>query len=152
MADSREIRRRNPGSTVGRAHGQAFPVERPEWSWTVRHRHSHAPDRETHCHFPATVLRFSSRRLLQPRRFSVGPGQLFRVRNDVTNDVGIADNIKIKTPIAIHARLPTVFGFVIFLSVQWGMVKIVFKVENLFENALRTPAGASSRAFSALGR
>jgi len=44
------------------------------------------------------------------------------MRNNITDYLGIADNIEIESPIAIYARLPEVLRFVTLLRVQGWMV------------------------------
>jgi hypothetical protein len=38
--------------------------------------------------------------------------------DDIANDIGIAHDVEVKTPTAIHERSPTIFGFVTLLGVQ----------------------------------
>ena len=45
-------------------------------------------------------------------------GVLFRVRDDVPDDVGIAVNGEVKAPIPIYPGLPDVLGLIVFLGVQ----------------------------------
>ena len=50
---------------------------------------------------------------------------LFRMRHDIDEVVGIAVDAKIETPPAIHARLPDIIGFIVFLGTQRRMAEVV---------------------------
>src|ERR1700722_20179156 len=46
---------------------------------------------------------------------------LLGMLDDVTDDVGVANNVEIEPPIPIHSGLPAVFGFVVLLGAQGRM-------------------------------
>jgi hypothetical protein len=57
---------------------------------------------------------------------------LFRVRRDVLDDVSIALNSEVKPPAAVDTGLPSVFGLIVFLGAQAGMVEVAFQKRQLF--------------------
>ena len=57
--------------------------------------------------------------------------------NDLENTVGIVDDLEIKTPVSVYARLPDVVGFVVFLRVERRVMEVLFKEFYLLDKGLR---------------
>jgi hypothetical protein len=80
----------------------------------------------------------------QKHRMAVGEGSsersgarswrgnnLFRVRDDVFNTVGFADDGEIETPVAVDSGLPEVGSLVVFFRVKRGMQKVALEEADL---------------------
>lgn len=55
------------------------------------------------------------------------------MRNNVPNDVGVANYVEVETPILIDSSLPAIPAFVVLFGVQRWMVKIPLQKFYLLE-------------------
>ena len=67
---------------------------------------------------------------------------------EVLQPVGVVHDLEVEAPIVVHASLPDVAGFVVFLGSEGGMVEILGENRSCLRKALRTAGGASSKASS----
>ena len=58
------------------------------------------------------------------------------MRNNVPDDIGIIDDIKVESPIPVHPCLPAIKGFVVFLGSERRVTKIALEELHLFEECL----------------
>ena len=81
--------------------------------------------------------------------WSCGPG-LLGVGHEVGNDVAVADDSKVKTPVLVDSRLPFVFSLVVLLGVQRRMAQVVLqKCDLLEESSANMGGGVIERLYCA---
>lgn len=62
--------------------------------------------------------------------------KLLRMWRHILDDAGLALNSKVEPPIAVHTGLPAVFGRVVLLGTQAGMMEVPFQKRQLFVKCL----------------
>src|SRR6266853_3369507 len=63
------------------------------------------------------------------------------MRNDIADNVCVANDIEIETPATVHPRLPQIIGFVVFLRVKRGVVQGLNQESYLFVECLADGCG-----------
>ena len=82
------------------------------------------------------------------RRNAAYSPRLFRIGNNVADNVSVARNVEIEAPVLIDAGLPQVLSFTIFLGVQRRVIEVVQQEPELFIECAADGRGCVLQGFN----